>query len=123
MVKLLLRNGANPALGSCLTLRPPYGPEELVPGHWTELRSSRSLPRKLAFHFAVCGDHVEVLQTLFDWERSTMLSSSISGGDPAAPLFIACEATAKKCLLFMLEQRFASTIVNATNEKGKVQYS
>ena len=61
---------------------------------------------------------VEVLQTLFDWEKR-MLLTSVTGGEPAAPLFVACKAGARKCLLFMLEQSYSSTIVNAVNEEGR----
>jgi len=117
MVALLLRFGADPTRRSSLSLAAPSGPERLVPTLFKALQPPRSPPKEMAFHFAVCGDHVEVLQLLFSWERA-MLLTSITGGETAAPLFVACKAGARRCLLYMIEETYAAAIVNATNDEG-----
>ena len=68
-----------------------------------------------------CFLQIEVLQALFEWEEE-MLLTWMTGGEPAAPLFVACKAGARKCLIYMLEKSDSSTIVNAVNDEGRLTF-
>lgn len=117
IVLLLLKHGADPSQRSSLTFHTPSGPEKLIPDIFKGNFPMQRGPKEVAYHFAICGDHVEILQVLLAAGSKNVLSL-VTDGNESALLFVACKAGSKKCLSFLLEEKSSTEIVNAVDEEG-----